>query len=243
MKYLFSVIAVLALLTSAALAQTVSPAAKTWTLSPYVTGGVSFSGTTSITDSNHSYQVGAGVETNTKKYLFDINGNFDSGNPSNVFKNAGGYTGTISGSAYRRLFGKVLLGGGAYWSNQVASGQRLNLAYLSNSFNYLQVRPFVGAGYEFKRDTVIVSYVLPGVDQVNVGTVSGVKAYLYTGVDSRIVRFNNEYTMGTKGVLKHVRFTQNLSVNSSNMPSTIASVMPSLRASSFAGGVGVKFVF
>ena len=202
-------------------------------IAPYVEGSMSATSGGAVTStSNPMYTVGGGVELNLKHFLVDADATFTgtAGNIGNVFNNGGGYTGQVQGQAYYKM-GKFLVGGGGYWSNQVANGVPVGDAF--KSFNYLQVRPFVGGGYQFKfmNDRVLVTYVLPGVDQL-----SGA-----TGIDSKIVRINNEFTLGKTGLMKHVRLTQFVNFNVTNSGYSTASQI--FQTTPVTGGAGLKFVF
>jgi hypothetical protein len=101
----------------------------------------------------------------------------------------------------------------------------------------LQFRPFVGGGYQFKfmNDRVLVTYVLPGVDQI------GSNGVTYTGIDSKIVRVNNEFTLGKTGLMKHVRLTQFVNFNTTNSGYSNTNVF--FQTTPVTGGAGLKFVF
>src|SRR5271170_7909612 len=101
----------------------VSPAnAQNGAFAPYADANISFTGTgnnvvgVNLTGvSNPNYRVGGGIESSTKHLLLDINGQFDSASFAGiegVFKNTGGYTLTATGSAYYKLGGVLLVGGG-----------------------------------------------------------------------------------------------------------------------------------
>jgi hypothetical protein len=216
--------------------------AQNGAFAPYVDGSIAFSGTGGVTStSNPSYTVGGGVESSTKHLLLDVNAQFNSGNVSNlggILSNTGGYTGTATGSAYYKLHG-FLLGGGAFWSNQVASGQTLGESLQNVSFNYKQVRAFVGAGYQFKRDRIIATYLLPGIDQISGAGLQNA----FTGVNSRVGTINNEIFLGTSGLRKHIRLTQTVSVSSANTNLQQAFSAAGLRTSAVTAGAGIKFVF
>ena len=209
-------------------------------------GSVSISGTDgmSLTATNNpGFQVGGGVESSSKNLVLDANIQFDSANLSGlsgVFQNTGGYTGTATGSAYYKVGGKLLLGGGAYWSNQVASGTSLSeeLDIAKASFNYKQIRPFVGIGYQFNRDQLLVNYSLPGIDEINgLGIRDSLK-----GIHSQTFTVNNEILLGTKGALKHLRLTQKVSFSSSNTNLAGFFTESNLRTSGVSAGAGLKFV-
>lgn len=195
--------------------------------------------------SNPNYRVGGGIESSTKHFLLDANGQFDSGSFAGiegVFKNTGGYTLTATGSAYYKLGGVLLVGGGAFYSNQVLSGTTLQEegSSIKASFNRNQVRPFIGGGFNFKHDRILVNYVLPGKDQVN-GSVVG--AGTITGFNDRTVNAQNEIFLGTSGLRKHIRLTQNVSISSQNGLGNLVSGVSGLRSAGVTAGAGVKFVF
>lgn len=216
--------------------------AQNGAFAPYVNGSMSLSGTGSITStSNPNFTVGGGVESSTKHLLLDVNAQFDSANVSNlggIFKNTGGYTGTATGSAYYKL-GNFLLGGGAFWSNQIASGQTIGESLQNVSFNYKQVRAFVGAGYQFPRDRVIATYLLPGIDQIQGAGLQEA----FSGVNSRVGTINNEIFLGKTGLYHHIRLTQTVSVASSNTNFNAAFSSVGLRTATVTAGAGVKFIF
>jgi len=216
--------------------------AQNGAFAPYVDGSISFSGTGSVTStSNPNFTVGGGVESSTKHLLLDVNAQFNSANISSlggILSNTGGYTGTATGSAYYKL-GGFLLGGGAFWSNQVASGQTLGESLSNVSFNYKQVRAFVGGGYQFKHDRIIATYLLPGIDQIQGAGLQNA----FTGVNSRVGTVNNEIFLGTTGLRKHLRLTQTVSVASSNTNLQAAFSSAGLRTSTVTAGAGLKFVF
>jgi len=230
MKMRFLTFTVIALLAALAF---VSPAhAQNGAFAPYVDGSISLSGGGgALTTSNPGYTVGGGIESSTKHFLLDANAQFSS---ANVHIFSSGYTGTITGQGYVRL-GVVLLGGGAYWSNTVAAGTTPLNTLGAISANYLQARPFIGAGFQTKRDRLIVSYVLPGLDQIQAN------GNVFSNVNSRIVNVNNEYILGRTGLAHHIRLTQSVSFNSSN--TAIGGDSTPTRTLSYGGGVGVKFVF
>lgn len=207
-----------------------SAKAQNGAFAPYVDAGISASGnpggngSSVISTTNPNYRIGGGIESSTKHLLLDINTQFDSGNLSGfrgVIKNTGGYTVTLTGSAYYKL-GGFLLGGGGLYSNQILSGEGI-------SVNYNQVRPFVGTGYQFKRDRLIVDYVLPGKEQI-----AG-----FTGVNDRTVLLTNEIFLGQSGLRKHLRFTQTFGVSSNN---TNFLTPGGLRTDTYTAGAGIKFV-
>ncbi len=150
---------------------------------------------------------------------------------------SGGYTGRAEGSAYYKLFGKVLVGGGAFLSNQVASGSGL-VSSVKTSFNYQQVRPFVGVGLNFSRDRFIVDYDLPGIDQIKGAGLSNA----FTGVHSQDFDVRNEIILGKTGFLKHVRLTQEVGLSSANTNLAGALTVAGIRTSAISAGAGLKLV-
>lgn len=222
-------------------------------LAPYVDGAVSVSGSnaSSITaTSNPNFQVGGGVELNTKQYFLDANAQFDTASLAaltGVFQNTGGYAGTVTGQAYYKIGGKLLVGGGGFWSNQVASGTTIQQVYQSAkvSFNYNQVRPFVGVGYQFSGDRLLATYDLPGLDQVqNLASlaqyVKGLQGAL-NAVHSQTVTVSNEVSLG-KGLGHHFRLTQAVTFSSGDTNLAGFFTGTNLRTSAVSAGVGLKFV-
>ena len=216
--------------------------AQNGAFAPYVDGAVSVSAANaeSLTStSNPDFKVGAGIESSTKYLLLDANAQFNSGNLSGfqgLVSNTGGYTGRVEGSAYYKFFGKVLVGGGAFWSNQVATGTLNAFSTFKTSFNYNQVRPFVGVGLNFSRDRFIVDYDLPGIDQIDSGGMAA-----FTGIHSQVFTVKNEIILGKKGILKHVRLTQEVGLNSANT-NLLAFSAAGIRTSAISVGAGLKLV-
>lgn len=210
--------------------------AQNGVFAPYVNAGISMTGTGSaFSTSNPDYNVGVGIESSSKHLLLDGNVQFNSANITNlggIINNNGGYTETANVSGYFKLKG-FLLGGGAFYSNQVASGQSAESGY--TSFNRNQVRPFVGGGYQFKYDRLLVNYVLPGKD-----TVVGVNT---NGLNDRTFNVSNEIFLGTTGLRKHLRLTQSLQLTSANTSLAGEFTGAGLRAAGVTAGAGVKFVF
>lgn len=232
MKSFFSILAVMALVLLFAGAAN----AQNGAFAPYVDAGISLSGTGTITStSNPNFIVGGGIESSTKHFLLDANGQFQSGN-INVFGSGNGYTGSFTGSAYYKM-GGLLLGGGAFASNQIASGTSASQIFNSFSANYRQVRPFVGAGYQFKYDRLLVNYVLPGIDQIQAA------GFTFNGVHSQRAVVSNEIFLGTSGLRKHLRLTQTITADSSNTNLAGFATQAGLRGSTVTAGAGLKFVF
>lgn len=217
--------------------------AQNGAFAPYADGSVSVSAANaqSLTSTaNPNFRVGGGIESSSKNLLLDVDAQFNSGSLSGLqglVKNTGGYTGRAEGSAYYKLFGKLLVGGGVFWSNQVASGTGL-VSSVKTSFNYNQVRPFIGIGAEFSRDRFIVDYDLPGIDQIKGSGLANV----FTGVHSQTFTVKNEIFLGKKGVLKHVRLTQEVGLNSANTNLQGALSAAGLRTSAISVGAGLKIV-
>jgi hypothetical protein len=163
--------------------------------------------------------------------LLDVNAQFDSANLSGFkgLANAnGGYTGTVTGSGYLKL-GHLLAGGGAFYSNQVVSGETVGGLFKGISANRNQIRPFVGGGLQFSRDRILVNYVLPGRDSIpQLGSPN---------LADRTVQIRNEFFLGKSGLSGHVRLTQNLDISSNNLAGA------GTRATNYTAGAGLKFVF
>src|ERR1700675_4102983 len=116
-------LAVIVTLLSLALVLAVAPAnAQNGVFAPYVNAGISGTSGGTIGLSNPNYRVGGGIESSSKHLLLDVNAQFDSANLSGLkglANSSGGYTGTVTGSAYYKLGSHILAGGGAFYSNQV----------------------------------------------------------------------------------------------------------------------------
>jgi hypothetical protein len=205
---------------------------------PYGTASISGTSVGSVlTPSNPNYAVGLGIESSTSHLLLDINGNFNGGIAAvrGAVHNSGGYVIGLQGSAYLKLNG-FLIGGGALYSQQVAQGVTIQSTVtgltttISNNRN--QIRPFVGVGYQFSRDRAILSYVLPGRDVT--GSTSS--------VSDRTVNFSNEIFLGRTGVTSHFRFTQNVSVSTSDTYAQINALgaVSFFRGANIGGGLGLK---
>lgn len=241
------------LLAALTLFVTGSAFAQNGAFAPYANANISFTGTgnnaigVNLTGvSNPNYRVGGGIESSTKHLLLDANLQFDSASFAgieNVFKNTGGYTLTGTASAYYKLGGVLLVGAGGYYSNQVLSGTTLQGEgqSIATSFNRNQIRPFVGGGFNFKHDRILVNYVLPGKDRLNTGNLLG-GAGVVTGFNDRTVNVQNEVFLGTSGLRKHIRLTQNVSISSSNQLGNLITNVNNLRSAGVTAGVGIKFV-
>ena len=217
MKSFLSFLAVMTLL----LVGASTASAQNGAFAPYADAGISVSSTVSggagLTASNPSYIVGAGIESSTKHFLFDINGQFGTQNIRTFgFGKGASYTGTITGSGYLKLGSILLVGGGARYTDLVTGG---NFATLNPFVNTNAINPFVGGGVQFKRDRFLANYILPGRD-----TIAG----------QREVDFSNEIFL-TKGA--HVRLTQNVNVISSTP------FGQNFRLTGTNAGAGIKFVF
>ena len=234
MKMKFLTFALVALL--AALAFSTPANAQNGVFAPYVNAGISMTGTGSaLSTSNPDFNVGGGIESSSKHLLLDVNVQFNSANVTslgNIINSQGGYSETATGSAYYKL-GGFLLGGGAFYSNQIASGTTA-IEGLS-SFNRNQVRPFVGGGFQTKYNRLLVNYVLPGKD-----TVAGANT---NGLNDRTFNVSNEFFLGKTGLKKHLRLTQSLQLTSSNTSLAQEFTGSGLRAAGVTAGAGVKFVF
>lgn len=207
-----------------ALALFAAPAnAQNSVFAPYVDAGIgassTFTGTGSITARNPDYRFGAGIESNTSHFLFDVNGQFDSANIRTFgLANGDSFTGTINGQGYYKV-GWLLLGGGVRWSDQVVNG---NLHALIP--NVTELVPLVGGGAQFKRDRFTLLYVLPGRSAV---------------LHQRELDFHNELYLTKSG---HFRLTQDVVAQSGDTGLPVPGITGT-RISGGSAGVGIKFVF
>src|SRR5271156_6405197 len=229
MKMRFLTFAVIALLAALVC---VSPAkAQNGAFTPYVDASITGTGGGTVGFSNPNFRIGGGIESSTTHLLLDVNAQFDSANLSGfggLVNSNGGYTGTVTGSGYYKFHG-FLLGGGAFYSNQIATGGTVGSFFTGISANRNQIRPFVGGGYQFSRDRILVDYVLPGRDNIaQLGDVN---------LKDRTVQIRNEFFLGKSGLSKHIRITQNLDINSNLL------VGAGTRETNYTAGAGVKFVF
>jgi len=191
-------------------------------IKPYVDAGVgassTFNGSGTVTAHNPNYIVGAGVEVNSKHLLLNLDANFQTADFRAFGKvNANAFAATVTGTGYLK-FGKLLVGTGAFYKDQVINGNYRSLIPNLQTTTFV---PLVGGGFQFSRDRVTAMYELPGRSATN----------------QRTVDLNNEIYLTKKGSL---RLTQQLSLNSS-----IASV-PSIGSARISGGngsVGLKLVF
>lgn len=201
--------------------------AQNGAFAPYVDAGISVSSTVSgtggLTASNPDYRLGLGVESSSSHFLLDLNGQFDSQNVRTFgFGANSSYMGTINGSGYFKLGPSVLVGGGVRWSDQITGGNLKGL--IPSSINQLQ--PFVGGGFQLSHDRFLANYILPGRNEV---------------AGQREIDFHNEIFLGTKGVRKHIRLTQD--VNWVSSTPAVAGQTLAQRITGSSAGVGVKFVF
>ncbi len=214
-SFALSILAVLALLVGSAFSQ----------VKPYVDAGVgyqsTFTGTQQVTASNPSFVLGAGVELNTKLLLIDVNGQFDTQNVRNfVNYNTSAFAGTVQGTGYVKVGKNLLLGGGALYNDTVINGNFKGLIPSSTT----TFVPTVGGGFQFSRDRITALYELPGRSATN----------------QRTVLLHNEFYVTKSG---RVRFTQDVSGNSSVNQLTASGVSLSQRISGAKGLAGIKFVF
>src|SRR5271166_4750130 len=96
--------------------------ASAQTIAPYVEGTIS----TAPSATTQNYQVGGGLEVNTKHLLLDADGIFSTANAVN----GAGHTGTLTGQGYYKL-GHLLAGGGATWvinTNGFSASKFYNMA-------------------------------------------------------------------------------------------------------------------
>jgi hypothetical protein len=260
-KHLFSALAVLVLLFAGAS----TASAQNGPFAPYVVASISGSSVGSVlSTTNPNYSVGGGVESSTSHLLLDINAQFSGGFAAlkGLASNSGGYNVTLTGSAYYRTHG-FLLGGGLFYANQVAPGVTIQntaqtlFATISNNRN--QVRPFVGIGYQFSHDRIILNYVLPGLDNTggaavcSTGGVTGAGASttstgtctpLASTPNDKTVNISNEIFLGTSGIRGHLRLTQNFSVSTNDTFAQIASnKLAFVNGATYTGGGGLKVVF
>lgn len=160
--------------------------AQNGAFAPYVQGTITTAPGSPATGA--SYSVGGGIESSSKHLLLDANGLF---NTAKVTSGTGsGYNGTITGQAYYKLGGHLLLGGGAdvvINTNGFTFGNFVSTARTS-------ANPFVGGGVQLGRLRSIVTYQLPGKD-----AISGQRSF----------NVQNELQ-----VAKHLRLTAPISVNS-----------------------------
>jgi hypothetical protein len=212
---LLAILATLVLLVGAASAQS-------GVFAPYVDasigGSSTFTGNASVTAHNPNYIVGAGIESSTKHLLLDVNGTFSTADYRAFGKpGANSFAGTITGTGYLKV-GKLLLGGGTLYKDQVSNG---NLKGLIPGSAQTFV-PLVGGGFQFSRDRITAVYELPGRSATN----------------QRTVDFHNEIFL-TKSA--HLRLTQDLSINTADNLS-----VPGVGTARVSGGqaaAGLKFVF
>jgi hypothetical protein len=192
----------------------------------FVNGGVN-----GLSTKNPDFQFGGGIESNTSRFLFDANVQYDTAHPEYFGVSVPGHTISVTGSAYVKL-NHFLLGGGGFYSDEVGSYDGYN-GYRE------QIRPFVGGGYQFKHDRVLVDYVLPvGTDNITVPVLGGRLEDL-AQTNDRTFRFRNEIFLGNSGLKGHIRLTQALSLSSDNF----ANIGIPARQDSYTASAGIKFVF
>ena len=139
-----------------------------------------------------------------------------------------------------------MFGAGAFYAQQVAPGVTIQntlsdlTATISNNRN--QIRPYVGVGYQWSHDRLIVTYVLPGLDPTGGNTTSAIAVPV--GSD-KTVAINNEIFLGGNGVSKHFHLTQTFSVSTNDTFAQITSggAVMFLSGATYQAGAGVKVVF
>lgn len=208
--------------------------AQNGAFAPYVQGSVSYSANQG--QSNPSFNGGLGIESSTNALLLDLNGTFATANPAdselNLVTVAGrGFTGTIAGSAYLKVTKHLLAGVGGSWAvthadfeSVVANGLRSVLPKGIDA-TLESAHPYVGGGFQIKRDRLLVTYALPGKDALT---------------NERIVPVSNELFL-----TKHLRLTQNVTFTSySGNPALTNLTIPfnGVRVSAVSASAGVKFV-
>lgn len=196
--------------------------AKTGAFAPYVDAGVGVSSTLTgggtYTAKNPDYSFGLGVESDSNKFLFDINGQFNSANVR-TFGSAldeASYKGTVTGLGYVKIK-HFLVGGGVRWSDQVTNTQVASVIPSSIT----ELVPLVSAGVEFSRDRVTATYVLPGREAAH---------------KLREGDLHNEIFLTKSG---HFRLTQDVTERSSR--ETV--FLPHYRLNGLSAAAGIKFVF
>lgn len=205
--------------------------AQNGVFAPYVAGRVSSTANLGYKDPN--YGVTAGIESSSKSLLLDVNGTFDSANPIRVLTTTGalvagdGYTTGLHASGYIKLFSRILIGGGANWEVNPATVK----ATINNKIALLNAArstamPFVGGGFNAKRDRFLVNYNLPGKDEL---------------AGERKIDFHNE-VLFLKG---HVRLVQDVAINSfinSSTSNGLAVPGTNVRVTGNSVGGGIKLV-
>lgn len=228
MKRIAMLFAVLALAVGLASAQNGA-------FAPYAQGSVSYSANAGST--NPSFNGGLGIESSTKHLLLDVNGVFQTANPSvnglNVIQVGGrGYTGTLTGSAYLKLHKFLLAGVGADWSINHATFETIkefgegSTAKVALDATLQSAHPFVGGGFQTRFNRLLVTYALPGKDALT---------------NERIIPVTNEFFVG-----KHLRLTQSVQLTSYNGNPALRNFdIPNtgVRVSAITAGAGAKFVF
>ena len=193
--------------------------AQNGAFAPYANIGISASGTNSVlTSSTPQGNAGFGIESSTKHLLLDTN---YQASFANSFSTASGYTSTVSVSGYLKVKG-FLLGGGGFYSNELigvpTTTGNLESGFVTTikSITAAQIRPYIGGGYQFSYDRILVNYVLPGSGP------SQVQGSQFLG--------HNEIFLGKTGIRKHIRFVQDLNYISNTT------------GESWTGGGGLKFI-
>lgn len=213
-KSLFSILAVLTLLVGLASAQA-APAATSFSgsFNPYVFGTIQTAPGSQATGG--SYNLGIGLESNTKHFLFDTNGSFNSANVTAGAAN--GYTGTLQASGYYKLFGHILGGGGANWVINTAG---FSASHFVNTARE-SANPFVGVGLQAGRLRSIATYELSGRNALEEQIKFGL---------------NTEFAAS-----KHIRLVVPLVINS--YQSGPVKSLGGQRVTVASVGAGFKFVF
>jgi hypothetical protein len=198
--------------------------AQNGAFAPYVDAGIGFVSSTATStvggQGNPTYTVGAGIESSTKPFLLDVNGQYTGTNLT-----GSGYVGQINASGYLKL-GGLLVGGGGYWSQ--LSVNSFNIPAGDTTKQVLNgvlhaAHPVVGGGYQFKHDRFLVNYVLP----------VGANAL----PNERVFNLHNEIFLANA----HFRITQDLTFNSYDLSDVTS--YSQLRTLATSGGVGLKLVF
>lgn len=183
-----------------------SAKAQNGAFAPYADAGLGYISGQAIGAGNPTYTLGGGIESSTKYILADVNGQFTGNNLS-----GNGYIGTASGAAYLKL-DKFLVGGGAEWTG-------ITLSNAKTAITLNGAHPFIGAGIQLKRDRFLVNYELP----LGPNTLPG----------ESVFNIHNEFFI-TKSA--HLRFTQDLTINSNNAS------LHNARTTLETASVGIKLV-
>jgi hypothetical protein len=216
------------------LVSAVPASAQNGVFAPYVSVGVSTNAISTF--SSPSFNAALGIESSSKYVLLDINGNFQSSSPIAAIKACyennvtsplcTGYSSGIQGSAYVKVYGAFLVGGGAEWNVNPATVQtsiRGDCANIKTCIAGItsNANPFVGGGFQVKHDRFLVNYVLPGAD-----SISGEHSF----------NAHNEIFLAHK---THLRITQDVSFVTGTV---IASPSDSTHVTGYSVGVGLKLV-